>query len=57
MAQTPPIIQDEVLTYQQDDSAAQVIVEFLAEMELLGLFGNQAAIEAEIGAGETIEAA
>jgi predicted ATPase/DNA-binding CsgD family transcriptional regulator len=26
MAQTPPIILDEVLTYQQDDSAAQVIV-------------------------------
>src|SRR6266699_1356107 len=26
MAQTPPIIQDEVLTYQQDDSTAQVIV-------------------------------
>src|SRR6266446_9780206 len=26
MAQTPPIILDEVLTYQQDDSSAQVIV-------------------------------
>src|SRR6266567_7320634 len=27
MAQTPPIIQDEVLTYQQDDSTAQVMVD------------------------------
>lgn len=26
MAQTPPIILNEVLTYQQDDSTAQVIV-------------------------------